>query len=286
MMDKEQAKRVGKWSYHDKDGSPVCVIIRYDSPTQEGDKQDKTFRPVSLKDDRWIIGGMIEPKPLYSLSEVISADQVFITEGEKAADAIRELGLTATTSMNGAQSPGKTDWSPLAGKECVILPDNDDAGELYADTVIDLLSKLSHPPYVKVAYLPDLPDKGDAVDWIEARSGVTEKNELKEQLLELTLATEVVQADELDNQPDASIDQFKPFPTEALPEPLRSFVESGAEAIGCDASYLALPALTICAAAIGSTWRYSPKRGWNAPAILWSVIIGLSGSANHLLIGV
>ena len=33
------------------------------------------------------------------------------------------IGLTATTSAHGSQSPVNTDWSPLAGTECVILPE-------------------------------------------------------------------------------------------------------------------------------------------------------------------
>ena len=67
-----------------------------------------------------------------------------------------------------SQSPDKTDWSPLAGKECVILPDHDDPGGKYADTVAAILAKLTPAPVVKVVELPDLPDHGDIVDWIEA----------------------------------------------------------------------------------------------------------------------
>jgi hypothetical protein len=57
------------------------------------------------------------------------------------------------------------------------------------------------------------------------------------------------------------------------------FVNDGAKAIGCDPSYLALPVLTTLAAAIGDTHRLELKRGWGAPSILWSAIVGESGSA-------
>jgi len=73
--------------------------------------------------------------------------------------------------------------------------------------------------------------------------------------------------------------QYEPFPTEALPSPVRGFVEAGAEAIGCDAAYLALPMLTALAAAIGSARRLVLKRGWSAPAILWTAVVGESGTA-------
>jgi hypothetical protein len=55
--------------------------------------------------------------------------------------------------------------------------------------------------------------------------------------------------------------QYEPFPTDALPSPVRGFVEAGAEAIGCDAAYLALPMLTALASAIGASRRLVLKRG-------------------------
>jgi hypothetical protein len=60
---------------------------------------------------------------------------------------------------------------------------------------------------------------------------------------------------------------------------MRGFVETSAKAIGCDASYLALPMLTVIASAIGNTRRIQLKRGWTAPAIIWTAIVGESGTA-------
>jgi hypothetical protein len=76
-----------------------------------------------------------------------------------------------------------------------------------------------------------------------------------------------------DNTPD-----YQPFPVDALPEPIRGFVAAGAEAIGCDPAYLALPLLTALAAAIGNTRRLELKRGWYAPPILWTAVVGESGT--------
>jgi hypothetical protein len=70
-----------------------------------------------------------------------------------------------------------------------------------------------------------------------------------------------------------------PFPLDALPDPIRGFVDAGARAIGCDVSYLALPLLTVIAAAIGNTRRLELKRGWCVPPILWGAIVGESGTA-------
>jgi len=72
---------------------------------------------------------------------------------------------------------------------------------------------------------------------------------------------------------------FLPFPTDALPEPIRSFVVDGAKSIGCDASFIALPLLTVLGAAIGNSRRLLAKRGWTVPPILWTAIVGESGTA-------
>ena len=78
------------------------------------------------------------------------------------------MGLVATTSAHGSKSAGKTDWTPLAGKECVLLPDNDDAGRSYADEVVAILSTLTPLSVVKIIELPDLPPGGDMADFVAA----------------------------------------------------------------------------------------------------------------------
>jgi DNA polymerase I-like protein with 3'-5' exonuclease and polymerase domains len=71
---------------------------------------------------------------------------------------------------------------------------------------------------------------------------------------------------------------YRPFPTHLLPEPLRSLVEQGARSIGCDPSYIALPALAVVASLIGNTRRICLKRGWTEPAVVWTAIVGDSGT--------
>ncbi|MEX2175365.1 MAG: DUF3987 domain-containing protein [Pirellulaceae bacterium] len=217
---------------------------------------------------------MPAPRPLYCLPDLAGANRVYVCEGEKAADAVRSIGLTATTSAHGCESPGKADWRPLAGKEIIVLPDNDSPGGKYADAVAALLAKLTPAPVVKLVELPDLPAHGDAGDFVARH---TETN--ADDLLRIVEAL----ADEAEPlnvaRPAAPVQSHEPFPINALPEPLRGFVAAGAKAIGCDSSYLALPLLTALAAAIGSTRRVQLKRGWAAPAILWVAIVGESGTA-------
>jgi len=73
--------------------------------------------------------------------------------------------------------------------------------------------------------------------------------------------------------------EWRPFPTDILPEPVRSYVCKGARAIGCDESFIALPSLSALASAIGNTRRLQLKRGsWTEPSILWTAIVGESGT--------
>lgn len=267
--------RSATWTYHNTAGEPVGLVVRWNTPT------GKDVRPVSKTPAGWIIGGMPTPRPLYALPDLLTTpagSRVYVTEGEKAADAARAVGLTATTSPHGSKSASKADWSPLAGREVVILPDHDEAGERYADDVARLATAAGAKS-VRVIRLvelwADLPEGGDMADLVEHRGGDAE-----------AVCAEVeALADEADADtatPEATgggaVPAFKPFPADVLPEPIRGFVTEAAKAIGCDASYIALPLLSGLASAIGNTHRIELKRGWTEPAIVWTAIVGESGT--------
>ena len=72
--------------------------------------------------------------------------------------------------------------------------------------------------------------------------------------------------------------EWKPFPVNVLPPVIKKFVSEGAASIGCDPAAIALPLLAALASTIGNTRRLKIKRGWLAPPIIWTVIIGRSGS--------
>jgi hypothetical protein len=266
-LERGLGKRSALWAYHDAKAEPVGVVVRWDGPT------GKNYRPVARHADGWHIGAMPDPRPLYGLPDLAAARRVVVCEGEKAADAARTLGFIATTSAGGSQAPSKTDWRPLAGKEVWILPDNDAPGRKYADTVAGILAKVTPAPVVRIVELPDLPDAGDIVDWIDAHGEAAEPDGMRAEIEALAQAVEPWRPG------DAADLAYRPFPVNALPEPIRGFVDAGARAISCDPSYLALPLFTAIAAAIGNTRRLELKRGWSVPPILWGAIIGESGTA-------
>src|SRR4030042_1091073 len=154
----------------------------------------KDIRPVSKTTDGWIIGGMPEPRPLYRLPELLARpkERAYVCEGEKAADAATTIGLLATTSPHGCESASKADWRPLAGREVVILPDNDDAGRRYAQDVTSILVKLQPAATVKIVQLPGLPAKGDIYDWLEEHDA-SEPDSLRATIESLVTAAPLVE---------------------------------------------------------------------------------------------
>lgn len=74
------------------------------------------------------------------------------------------------------------------------------------------------------------------------------------------------------------IPPWQPFPTEVLPGIAGEFVRATAAAIGCDESFIALPMLAGLAGAIGNTRVILLKRGWTEPCVIWTAIVGDSGT--------
>jgi hypothetical protein len=224
-------------------------------------------------------------RPLYGLPDLLATpagSRVYVTEGEKAADAARAVGLVATTSPHGSKSASKADWSPVAGRDVVILPDHDDAGERYADDVARLATAAGAKS-VRVVRLVQLwagmPEGGDMADLVEhRRGGGGDVDTIRAEVEALADKTEP-DASTPDEAGAGVVPAFKPFPVAVLPEPIRGFVNEAAKAIGCDASYIALPLLSGLASAIGNTHRIQLLRIWSEPAIVWTAIVGESGTA-------
>ncbi|QQE12724.1 DUF3987 domain-containing protein [Planctomycetota bacterium] len=72
--------------------------------------------------------------------------------------------------------------------------------------------------------------------------------------------------------------QYKAFPTYALPEAVAQYVEQAAQSIGCDDAYVAMPLISALAAAVGNTQRIQLKNDWSEPCIIWTAVIGESGT--------
>jgi putative DNA primase/helicase len=150
----------GTWIYRDAGGREAMAVVRF------GDGDDKQFRPYHPIPGGWIVGDPDGLMPLYHLDALPAAGLVVVCEGEKTTEMVAGLGLTATTSSHGSKAFLKTDWTPLADRDVVILPDHDEPGEKYAAEVSKILAKLSPPARVRVVRLPGLEEKGDVEQWL------------------------------------------------------------------------------------------------------------------------
>lgn len=130
----------GTWKYQRANGKDAFVVVRLDGP------KGKIYMQAHAVSGGWQTGGIETSRPLYRLPELLkdSTIPVIVVEGEKCADSLQSFldsqGFKAfvTTPSQGAQSPGKTEWSSLSGRSVVILPDNDQAGEKFSQEVARL----------------------------------------------------------------------------------------------------------------------------------------------------
>ncbi|WP_150108912.1 hypothetical protein [Methylobacterium sp. 4-46] len=119
----------------------ACRFVRPDG--------SKTYQPLTLFREvatgtlKWKWKAWPDPRPLYGLDRLAARPDalVVLCEGEKAADAIRELvpECVGVTSPNGSKSAGKADWSVLQGRRVVVWPDADAPGLEYASAAARLI---------------------------------------------------------------------------------------------------------------------------------------------------
>jgi hypothetical protein len=138
----QPARVVAKYPYVDENRNLLYLIERLDP---------KSFRAFRYDENGKRIDGLGETRRvLYHLPDVISADTVFICEGEKDCDNLKKIypepNIATTCCACGAGSWETQDkkWhisEPLAGKHIVIFVDNDKAGESYAKAIETTVSE-------------------------------------------------------------------------------------------------------------------------------------------------
>ncbi len=188
------------YSYVGENGAPLYEVVRYEP------KDFRQRRPDGRGGWIWNLEGV--GRVVYNLPAVVAVVEaarrepddpawtVFITEGEKDADALNALGLVATTNTGGAGKWRDQYAEVLRGGRAVIIADKDrdedekhPKGRAHADAVASSLAG-------KVTSLKRIEMPGDHVkdasDWLAA--GGT-----RDALLALVAA-----APEMPVQPDAA----------------------------------------------------------------------------------
>lgn len=212
-LERRNGPRSATWTYHDAGGEPVGFVVRWDTPS------GKDVRPVSRKADGtgWVIRKVQGRHPLYRLPDLLATpagSRVWVCEGEKATDAARAVGLVTTTSAGGAERAKGSDWSPVAGRDVVILPDHDDAGERYAADVARLATAAGAKS-VRVVRLVQLwagmPEGGDMADLVQHRGGDVDPIRLEVEALADTSDPDAVTPDAPAFAPIAASDLIREY---------------------------------------------------------------------------
>ena len=104
--------------------------------------------------------GFPQPYPLYNLDKLSAHPDkpVLVVEGEKSADAAEKLfpdtWLPRACMALGALD--KADLSPLHGREVFIWPDNDEAGQKYANDIAQRLLSIENAGKVSIMKILDV----------------------------------------------------------------------------------------------------------------------------------
>jgi AAA domain len=148
---------IAAYDYQDAGGVLLYQVVRLHPKSFRHRKPDGS--------NGWLWQGN-ERRVIYRWPELIKYPDatIFITEGEKDADRIAGLSHCATTVASG-------EWTAdcikaLAGRDCLILEDNDDTGRKKAHEAATALYGTAKT--IRIVRLPDLPDKGDVSDWLDA----------------------------------------------------------------------------------------------------------------------
>jgi hypothetical protein len=154
------------FTYEDQDGRPSHRTLRYEPKNFAQERWDE-------ERGRWMpgLGPYPEmPRYLYRLPQINGCPdrQVVLVEGELKVHLLESWGFLATCNVGG-QGMGWLDsysqW--LAGRDVVVMPDNDAPGQRHADSAVGSLIRHGASS-LRLVVLPGLPPKGDVVDWAKA----------------------------------------------------------------------------------------------------------------------
>lgn len=117
------------YDYTDESGRLLYQVCRFEPPCQPPPKDWGKCKPRRA-DGRggWKWGYGDVRRVLYRLPEVLAAPIVFLPEGEKDCESLRGHGFVATTNPGGANAWRDEFNSYFAGREVIVIPDNDPAG--------------------------------------------------------------------------------------------------------------------------------------------------------------
>ena len=151
--------------YQNEKGEDELKIVRVDF-----NDYTKDFKQMHLSNGSWSFGGSTNATP-YKHEDWKELSAIVFVEGEKCAEKCWENNIAATCIPGGASAWNERYAKYFSGKDVIIIPDNDSAGEELSGKVYDALISSCQP---MIVHLPDLEEKEDIVEWFE--KGNTKQN--------------------------------------------------------------------------------------------------------------
>jgi hypothetical protein len=278
---------VARYVYTDEAGVALFRVVRM-GPV-------KKFFQEAWKDGQWqnhkgcMAGVRLVP---YHLPELVaalgkrngSATRVYIVEGEKDVDRLREAwGVVATTNPGGATKSknDRSKWLPeynqfFNGLDVVIIPDNDEVGRDHAAVVARHLSPIAAK--VRIPELKGLPDKSDISDWIDAGGSFEDFQAIVEE-------TKAFRSTPPPGDPPSFRDPWAEpepatWPSNTLPTHVNDMIFVTSMATGIDPGAQALATIAAVSGAAPKDATFAPyglDEIWRVPPIVWVMIVAPSG---------
>lgn len=141
---KKLGKKIEKtYKYVDEEGNLLYEKVRYrfdDGSKSFANRQPDKSRPGEYI---WTLREPEVRRVLYNLPDVIAAikggEPVWLVEGEKDADTLSSMGITATTMDSGAGKWDQSYTDTLSSAHVEIIADNDEVGKIHALNVSEKL---------------------------------------------------------------------------------------------------------------------------------------------------
>lgn len=151
------------YSYTDELGNELYQNCRYETDRQGRKLEKKTFRHRHKKKDEWAYSLDKIRRVPYKLPLLITEPNIiYDCEGEKDAENLIELGVTATSTIKEAYAELKTF---CVGKIIIVCVDNDEPGEKKAEEKANAYWNAGASA-IKLLKFPELPEKADVSDWL------------------------------------------------------------------------------------------------------------------------
>ena len=274
------------YAYRDRAGAVLGYICRFDTP------EGKQILPLTYwqmeQGAGWRWKGFPEPRPLYGLDKLAAHPHrpVLVCEGEKAADAAQQLvpDYVCVTSSGGSNAAHKADWVAVCDRKVFIWPDNDEAGQKYAQAVANILSTGNQ---VRIIALPADKSIGwDAADalaegWdrtpVDALIATSKHALPPTDTIGIVQSVSSVSGDDVWPDPKPVKHQLlpvEPLPISILPEAYQAWISDLSHRMQCPPDIAACTAITMTGSIIGTACGIRPKRRDD-----WLIVPNLFGAA-------